>query len=380
MSEVVKETLITFLKQLSFYYIDDPNNNHIIQLGINPEIEADAIIIWNITPLLAYYNFRFPESTESITENVKIIMIQILNLINSTQAKNGMWQGSAENVHDSTVNISLKKSYDKIKNSVVDCPQIYPANILSCIILQLQLCMANYNSAIEFINKYTETFISFLTIEKEKLSVDELLEHYSTTLYLQNIITQYQKTFNELQNNIKIIIKAKYVIETIIQQNVNMTMFEANQITILTDVWKRIHHPVNKEKLTDLINNFLYEMSLLYNPEKENYIECPNGCVAGIINSLSINDAESIVSINSLPILKLDMTQNRAPMLLQTAIQKYRDENGDEEYEKYNRGEDNKLSEYIKEFISSGLAYEFGELIPKHIYEKLLDEIINAVV
>ena len=124
MSDIVRTTLTNFLNQLSIYHIDDPVNTHIIQLGINPEIEEESILVFNITPFLEYYKFKFTNDLNSnleiVLENIITIVKELLQIINSNRDNNGIWQGSAENVHDSTVNLSLEQSYNKIKNSIIN--------------------------------------------------------------------------------------------------------------------------------------------------------------------------------------------------------------------------------------------------------------------
>jgi hypothetical protein len=310
-----------------------------------------------------------------------------LETINMQQTEDGdrdIWFNKEENVHDSSVNIYFKNSYKKIKSAVENEPVVTYHNIQSFYYLSQRVNISN----IFGINSVIDLFTTILD-DVEKLGEIDITDISEIELY-KNIYTIIFDTLIELKkiadinnDNITKYKKVLRVIETIKQNDTNMILLEDTELNILLNVWRRIHSEINKDSRDILIDLLTSELVSIYNPNNDNYAECANGRIGAIINSLVLYDAENIVTIKSVPILRIEMIQNRAPAIINQALEEYKKISIDNEYEvyRYTRNLDNydKLQYYIINELTNNLTAEFKQVLPEKEFNSALEEIINEI-
>jgi hypothetical protein len=297
---------------------------------------------------------------------------------------NNIWLNKEENVHDSSVNIHFKNSYKKIKIAVDNEPPITSENIKSFYYLSQRMNIANLysmNSVIDLFTKILSDLDELGSIDTNDIEELELYKYIYTIII--DTLDDFKKISNSNNDNIIKINKAITVIDAIKKNNIFMVLLEDTELTILLNVWRRIHSVVNKESQSILIDLLTSELVNTYNPSNEDFVECANGRVGAILNSLVLYDSENIVTIKSVPILRIEMIQNRAPSVIKEAIEEYKKLSVNNEYEcyRYQRNLDNyeKLQNYIIDNVKEKLTAEFKEFLPEQEFNSALEEIINEI-
>lgn len=300
------------------------------------------------------------------------------------EGNNNMWFDKEENVHDSSVNIHFKNSYKKIKSAVENEPPVTAENIKSFYYLSQRMNIANLygmDSAIDLFAKILSDLDTFGPVDTSDIEELELYKNIYTIII--DTLADFKKITNSNNDNLIKIGKAITVINAIKKNNIFMVLLEDSELTILLNVWRRIHSAVNKESQNILLDLLTSELVNTYNPNNEDFAECANGRVGAILNSLVLYDAENIVTIKSVPILRIEMIQNRAPSAINEAIEEYKKLSVDNEYEcyRYQRNLDNyeKLQNYIIDSVKEKLTAEFKEILPEQEFNSALEEIINEI-
>jgi hypothetical protein len=237
------------------------------------------------------------------------------------------------------------------------------------------------NSVIDLFTKILSDLDELGSIDTNDIEELELYKYIYTII--MDTLDDFKKISNSNNDNIIKINKAITVIDAIKKNNIFMVLLEDTELTILINVWRRIHSVVNKESQSILIDLLTSELVNTYNPSNEDFVECANGRVGAILNSLVLYDSENIVTIKSVPILRIEMIQNRAPSVIKEAIEEYKKLSVNNEYEcyRYQRNLDNyeKLQNYIIDNVKEKLTAEFKEFLPEQEFNSALEEIINEI-
>jgi len=237
------------------------------------------------------------------------------------------------------------------------------------------------NSVIDLFTKILSDLDELGSIDTNDIEELELYKYIYTIII--DTLDDFKKISNSNNDNIIKINKAITVIDAIKKNNIFMVLLEDTELTILLNVWRRIHSVVNKESQSILIDLLTSELVNTYNPSNEDFVECANGRVGAILNSLVLYDSENIVTIKSVPILRIEMIQNRAPSVIKEAIEEYKKLSVNNEYEcyRYQRNLDNyeKLQNYIIDNVKEKLTAEFKEFLPEQEFNSALEEIINEI-
>ena len=100
-----------------------------------------------------------------------------------------------------------------------------------------------------------------------------------------------------------------------------------------------------------------------------------------LISSLELFDCDNLVDIKSVPVLRVMMVQNRAPVIIDELIKEYRNLGNNLEVERYLINGDNcdQLVDFVKQGIIRILTEEFGDKLSNFHMDKFLAEILNEI-
>ena len=212
---------------------------------------ACAFICGVVLPL-----FRLLKKEEE-KDDEAILRFEIM--INTEQQQPGLELGLelADNngidVHDHTVQASLVKSFEKLKE--------------------------------------TATFVASTSFKEE----------------IKKAIFEYAK------KDVDVSERAYSTLRTMIKYNGRLSSIDTDELTVLEMVWSRIHDPVNAKVLDDLKDSLicqLAEASMTLDLSR-----CLSGRVARVIQSLEAIDAENVVNIASTEDIRRELS-DKVPLLI----------------------------------------------------------------
>lgn len=198
-------------------------------------------------------------------------------------------------VHDHTVQASLVKSFEKLKE--------------------------------------TATFVSSTSFKEE----------------IKKAIFEYAK------RDVDVSERAYSTLRTMIKYNGRLSSIDTDELTVLEMVWSRIHDPVNAKVLDDLKDSLicqLAEASMTLDLSR-----CLSGRVARVIQSLEAIDAENVVNIASTEDIRRELS-DKVPLLINNYYENGatdEDEDEDETEAKIRDFVDNELR---KDYVLTNLLTE----------------------
>ncbi len=237
------------------------------------------------------------------------------NAIFHNRGTDNIWRSDAENVHDNSVNIAYKRSYDKIitANKKLD-KEFYLANVRSYYYQkgqELNIELAQYSQCSSVAKQFVSYFKSKTSIDLQEIEV--FVDQVNKMLLVLNSgierIEYIQKEIGKLS-------KILWIINYIEKHNEYMATVNAKEVDVLLNIWKRIHSPVNDENREHLLSLLTSELLTLVADHKEEGIECLNGRIGAMISALELYDADQLVTIKCVPALRVMIVQDRAPQLI----------------------------------------------------------------
>lgn len=361
-------------------------------LAINIETNEN-IARYNINAIDNY--IRRTYTAEEIADNYEgcvkatltAILIQISDELRNRDINSwGNINERYENVHDSSVNISLRNSYEQIKAlNAGGRKHIRIQNIRS----YYNICEMNYRIALSQIAGIIQS-IKFFLLNDDKID-DVLPDDYNYYDYLKDMLAMIDHCISNLETikqKIENLAKIRYVIEYIYNAQQFVTSVADNEFNVLCEIWWRIHSRVTTipdratadAEQAKMLDMFSSEILSVYNSEKPDKVECVSGRVSALIGCLETFD--DCVKINCVPALRIHMVQNRAPKLIDTARLAYSASGSKEaaEVELYLCNEEvPDVVNYIREYVVLHLREEFSELLSPYHFELFLSEILQEI-
>ncbi len=366
---------------------ENENGETVVNMVINGEVTDDPQLS------RALLNERQLEFENFLTNRINEILQECDIIITNRDINSwGNISERMENVHDSSVNISLRAAYSKIRElNKIDLDNgrggpLYIQNIRSYYFLyNLRLVDMQMNLT-KFGLATVELYQKFLSSDRDTF-LDCISSIYKDpNLFISDIsavLNNFKKEIDNLTKQLEKINKCLYVINFIAEQNSFVVAINDNELNVLLEVWRRIHSKSNDSQYQQLIDQFNHEMSLLVNMTKEEKVECVNGRIAAMISTLELFDSDNIVDIKSVPVLKVMMVQNRAPKIIDELVESYKQLGPDNELEvdKYLNNWDNcdSLVDYIRQGLITKLTDEFSDKLSKMHFDRFLSEILNEI-
>jgi hypothetical protein len=374
--------------------IDYNNDGHIgpVEVLLNPQtnellIQINAVAVQNyllsnhtledITPQIELSAYQY-----FIEEGRKIVLNKDINSWGNIRER-------FENVHDNSVNISLKTAYQKLlaanqaDEAVKDKP-IHIKNILSYLHFYNLNLTNNEINLMKCLYEWNTMFEAFVSCEESELE-DAIGFNYDDKMDFIKDIKRMRSFFDKEIDKIKRtktrINNCVFILEYVEKHNEFVMNVNDTEINVLTNVWKRIHSPRNAENLNNLLEQFCHEIALLVENEKKDSVQCVSGRVASMISALELFDCDNIVDIKSVPVLRVMMIQNRAPVVIDQLINEYRNLGNNVEVERYllNCGDCDDLVDFVKQGVIRILTEEFGDKLSHFHMDRFLMEILNEI-
>ncbi len=349
-----------------------------------------ALVMMSVIKKYGAENITESNADDLIVEHVNEIIEEIKAHIAMLRNNNNEWGTHAalqENVHDHSVNISFRNGYAKLIEENNKTPDTYKVcNIITYFNehkTNLMCELSKYMNAV----KFAQSLIEFLeqnndlNNEQKKTAIEQ--------------ITAYKNIFNEAMPRLSPDgIPRQYAELSIITRHINyiaqqkefMISINDNETNVLLNVWKRIHAKCNEHNRENLLHNLAIELKNIRNPARPDEIECVNGRIGALLSVLDIDDAENIIEIKSVPVIRIYMQQHRAPFYINKAIEiaknmygnlyeEYITLNNDDEVPKHLR----KVREMIVHYVSTKLEEEFGGQLSKETFADYLQQILREI-
>ena len=348
---------------------------------IEDEIQPTFIINeYRIVHAALSRNPQIISSIEDFDKEIKSALSIIINRGIERVLQMQPWGSESErkeNVHDSGVNISLKRSYNHVK-SVVESHQLDIANVRSYLFqkttslnmelqgisrfmaigLELHKIMKSKHAELQTIDLCRR-----VTLIEEARDMISKVDSYSSSLDLILYrIPQIRDELIKLMNCMKVI----HVMDTV---NTHMKLYDANEKTILLDVWAYMHTPQHAHNLDNLLEMFVNEMSRLavLGAEKTDGVECSSGRVSALFSIFETFD--SMINIDCVASLRVQVIQNAAPVIYNQFL-------CERKLEELNECS---LMEF-KEYLLQKIEDEYSSRLPSIYIHKYVDEVMQVFV
>lgn len=380
----------------------DPDED-LYRISLNVETNEN-VVEYNINAIHAYVVRNFPEVSEDSSEYDKclettlgMILLHVRDMLKNRDINSwGNVYERYENVHDSSVNISLRNAYAQIKvcNEKNNWP-VYIQNIRS----YYNICEMNYRISLSQIVSMINNIGAFL--ESDEIIDEYFPEGYEYADYLRDILHVINYCIDSvkiIKQKMETLAKVRHVIEYIYKTRQFITCVGDNEFNVMCEVWRRIHalyapaHSGEKIDAHDeqdvaqlqkqglILDMFSSELATVYNEDKPDKVECVSGRVAALIGCLETFDEN--VKIDCVPALKIHMIQNRAPRLIDSAVEIYKSRGTEEaaQVEQYDSGEPaSEVVHFVRNYVSAELYKEFSHNLSTYHYDLFLGEILGEI-
>jgi len=274
---------------------------------------------FKIVYTVIFENPEIVQSIDAFDDAIKSKLVSILELASDRVLNKDTWGTLAErqeNVHDSSVNISLVNFYKHIRSNISK-HNLSISNIRSFLFqttTSLNMELADickfHNSGTKLVEIGKNLVANIDTININDITnIKQLmsnLELYSTSIdHIINRTTHIKDTLVKLMNTMKVL----YVME---KTNVYIDIYGNNEIPILLDVWQYMHTS-HTDNLNNLLDMFITEMSKLVVVDKDDGVECANGRIATLLSVFETFDSN--ININCVASLRVQIIQNSTPVL-----------------------------------------------------------------
>lgn len=339
----------------------------------NPVIQYNVRqILRDIDQMFGGENLKTDEQLTFAIESYLNELLPIANEIISTRGTETSWKPDPENVHDSSVNISLRKIYTQLKQDNINNPPVFYENIKSYFLLRLNDIYARINS-IGITNQYCSICNDIL--ESKTIDNQAKIDFISAFRNLLKNLPDVKKLIDDVNRLEKILFVLKYIHTN----NSYAVCINAHEEDVLRQVWMRIHDSRNNANKEILLDMFESELLTLCNSTKDERIECVNGRIGAIIASLEIYDFANLAQIKSVPAIRMMIVQNSAPKLIDTFLSNY----DKEVVMAYVRGQTSPFVEQmivdLRTYIREQIFAEYKDIITDYHIEKILNEIFSEL-
>lgn len=287
-----------------------------------------------------------------------------------------MWQSDMENVHDNSVNKSLKNAYAKLVEANTKSDNCYKmANVRS-------YYFQHVNNINLEINRYQQAIVSADQLTKyanRGLKSDEQTEFMSQSKKIMEVLAYAKHRIGEIMINIRRISSVLMVLHHMETYNEFMVVVNDNEVNVLLEIWKRIHCAGNKDNVNHLLSIFTDQLLDLVNANKSENVECINGRISAMISSLEIYDFEKIVNIKCVPSLRVMIIQNRGPKLINEFLNKYDPETVKKYHESIEDDDTSLLRDKLILYVRENITDEFKNDLETFHIKKFINEIVEEL-
>ena len=321
------------------------------------------------------FNILFKEYFDRLNRNAQTIIENREMLIDDEW---GTVAAKDENVHDGSVNMMLLTSYTKLLNANNADSRTYDiSNIISYIYERSEVFIQELIHIDRMIHTCQEIIQKYNKNKDSVDNIDELLENIDIAISRTECLNGKQSIIYE---GIRKCSEILMVINQIKTKNEYLQKIKDTEVNVLLNVWKRIHYEGNNDKKEVMLDNFCIQMESLVNKNREGGVECVNGRICALISVLELNDCDDIIDIKSVPAIRINMMQNRAPKIIEKLYEEYVDQNAIDRYLGLDDNNDGDAAveafrTYLKVNCRKLLWAEFGELLPLHYFNKYMKEI-----
>ena len=194
------------------------------------------------------------------------------------------------------------------------------------------------------------------TVQASLVKSFEKLKETATFVASTSFKEEIKKAiFEYAKRDVDVSERAYSTLRTMIKYNGRLSSIDTDELTVLEMVWSRIHDPVNSKVLDDLKDSLicqLAEASMTLDLSR-----CLSGRVARVIQSLEAIDAENVVNIASTEDIRRELS-DKVPLLINNYYENGatdEDEDEDETEAKIRDFVDNELR---KDYVLTNLLTE----------------------
>jgi hypothetical protein len=189
-----------------------------------------------------------------------------------------------------------------------------------------------------------------------KQKINDNLVNKELVSDIKKAIFEYAKTDVETSE------KAYSTLRTMIKYNGRLESLDADELTVLSQVWARIHDPVNDSVRQDLKDNLVRQLadaSMTLDLSR-----CLSGRIARIIQSLEAIDNENIVNIASTEDIRRELS-DKVPSLIS----------------KFDGDEDKNELESIRAYVDAKLRKDYVDtkLLTEAEYIRISKDYLDAI-
>lgn len=338
-----------------------------------------------LTNLIMAYGIKLFESPE-IFDRLTMEHLDIVETFASEIIKHQGTHGwgtiaeRAENVHDSSVNICYKKSYERIKkynNVEYDGADLIVMNNIQSYFYEKSNAInfkmmefARLMKAVEEMNTYIDDMMEKIKSHDGSIDASGYISRYESVLQesdkLKLLMEKHKKELPTIITNITNIQSCLFVLLQIETNNCFMVSMGDYEINILYEVWARIHSSRNKDNLESLLSMFESNLKSLVNANKLDNIECANGRVGALISTLEVYDSDNVVSIVCVPMLKKIIMEQKVPILISAYLNTIDEETRVNYKEKGISLPNTNLAD-LKAYLIENIKKEYDELAEYHV-------------
>lgn len=295
-----------------------------------------------------------------------------------------------ENAHDNSVNIAYKRSWNNIqRENKKSKKEYYLANIRSYYfewnqrvnaeLMQFSIAKDECKKLLEYCKK-NPIPEPFEDDKKNIIRAKEFIGRSDELIKYHEIINTGIKRLPKLQQELINLQNILKILQYMEKNNEFMSSVGCKEIDVLLSVWKRIHSNVNKNNTENLLGLLTSELLTLVAPNRPNGIECINGRVGAIISALEVYDHDNLVEIKSVPALRVQIVQNKAPVIVDEFFSKSDPKLVNDYINNVNNPLVDVMLTNLCSHIKVTIESEFKDMLAPFHLKKFIDEVCSEFI